>query len=112
MKRTLLAASLLLTAFGASAAEPYGPLDVGTFHCRNHTNRLAVLHVKQHPTKPEKAILNWEGRDRIVHRVEAKTTVLRYEGEVSKLVYIQHPKGAQVLDDAEKKPILLDCIYQ
>jgi hypothetical protein len=111
MKRTLLA-GLLLTAFSAPAAQPYGPLDIGTFHCRSHTNRLAVLQVKQHPTKPEKAILNWEGRDRIVHRVNAKTTVLRYEGEVSKLLYIQIPTGSRLFDENKMEPILTDCIFQ
>ena len=111
MKRTLLAA-LLLTAFGANAAEPYGPLDQGLFRCRSHSNHLAVLHVKQHPTKPEKVILNWEGRDRILHFVPSVSGAVRYEGTVSKLLYVQVPEGSRLLDEEKMTPILTDCIYQ
>jgi hypothetical protein len=90
----------------------YGPLTTGTLTCENSRYEKIVLSVKQHPTKANKAILNWEGKDRIVHIVPTKTAVVRYEGAVSNIIYIQVPQRSSLLDNNTHHPILTDCVVR
>lgn len=98
---------LLLVATNAYAVQP---LKEGTFECETmYYGATARLVVKQHPVKPNKVMINWEGRDRILHYVPTESGALRYEGAVSKLVFIQTPSHSMVLDDNTMKPVLTYC---
>lgn len=109
MKRALLLAFLLGVSFSAASQ----PLKQGVFVCNIAKNYdQTQLIVKQHPTKSHKIIINWEGRDRILHNEPTLTGALRYEGAVSKLVYIQTPKHSVLLDNNTMKPVLTDCVLQ
>lgn len=106
MKKLLIAALLVA---GPSVA---ATLKQGTFVCENHKYESIPLVVKQHPTKSNKAILNWEGRDRIVHREPTVTGAVRYEGAVSKIAYVQAPHHSVLLDNNTMKVILSGCIIK
>jgi len=108
MKKIFITGLLMVATSLAIAA----PLKEGVFRCRDSQNYLGVLHVKQHPAKAEKIVVNWQGQDRILHFVPTTTGAVRYEGAVSKLLYIQIPAGSYLLDEGKMQPILTDCIYQ
>jgi len=102
---------VLILAFFIGYAHAAQPLKQGVFTCdiAKNYNQTQLL-VKQHPTKPHKVVINWEGRDRILHNEFTTSGALRYEGAVSKLVYIQTPKYSFVLDNTSMKPILTRCV--
>ena len=104
MKQILIVACLVPSlAFAAN-------LKSGVFTCEAGSSYDSVkLSVQRHPTKPNKAILNWEGRDRVVHREPTTTGAVRYVGAVSKLLYIQTPHHSVLLDDHSKQVILSEC---
>ena len=104
MKQILVVAYLVPSlAFAAN-------LKSGVFTCEAGSSYDSVkLSVRQHPTKPNKAILNWEGRDRIVHREQTTTGAVRYEGAVSKISYVQTPHHSVLLDSKTMKVILSEC---
>ncbi len=106
MKTVTLIAFLVCASYAQAQ-----PLRQGSFTCDIAKNYdQTTLKVKQHPTKPHKVILNWEGKDRILHNEPAESGALRYEGAVSNLVYIQTPKHSVLLDNNTMKPILVDCV--
>ena len=105
MKKVLIL--MLLIAGSSNAAE----LKQGSFTCDAGGSYDSVkLSVKQHPTKYSKAILNWEGKDRIVHRESSTSGAVRYVGAVSNLLYIQTPHHSVLLDDSTKRVILSECM--
>jgi len=101
--------SLLFGAVMLAVAEPSvaASLKQGVFTCEDSHYREILLTVTQHPTKPNKAILNWEGKDRIVHREPTTTGAVRYEGAVSQILYIQAPDHSLVLDSGPAKKVYL-----
>ena len=104
-------ALVLVPLFVTSTAFAEAQLKQGTFTCNDTSSYKPVpLVVKAHPTKPNKAVLNWEGKDRILHREKTTTGAVRYAGAVSKLLYIQTPHHSILLDDAAKRVILSDCV--
>lgn len=109
MKKTILLLALLSTT---AIAKPVQTLHQGQFSCEAYGSYERIsMTVKQHPTKANKVIVNWEGRDRILHQEKTTTGALRYEGAGSKLVYIQTPSHSVLLDDTKKHVILSDCHY-
>jgi hypothetical protein len=106
-----LPALLLLAVMSPAMAVPaYAPVITGNFNCRDKNYKAVKMEVKQHPDKPNKIMLNWAGKDRILHWVETDTGALRYEGAESKITYVQIPGHTVVLDDTTMRPILTDCV--
>ena len=105
-KHTL--AFVAFTAFSLPAISAQ-PLKPGNFVCEDKYYNDVTLPVRAHPDKPGKIILRYGGRDRILHNVPTKSGALRYEGAVSKLVYIQTPSHSVLLDDHNMRPLLTDC---
>lgn len=102
--------SIILAALLAPAIVQAANLKPGIFTCDGTSTYDKVqLKVSQHPTKPNKAILNWEGRDRIVHREPTASGAVRYEGAGSNLLYIQTPHHSVLLNHATMSVILSDC---
>jgi hypothetical protein len=97
----------LPTAFGQPAT-----LRQGEYLCEDGDLRPTVLRVIRHPVKPDKLILNWAGRDRILHAVPTQTGALRYEGAISRLVYLQIPSKSLLLDNHSMQPVLNECAWQ
>lgn len=88
------------------------PLRLGEFRCEDGNHKLVVLSVRPYPGKPEKLILNWTGRDRILHAVSTQTGAIRYEGSTSKLVYLQIPSKSLLLDNRLMRGVLNECVWQ
>ena len=105
--KTILLLVVLTLAAEAHAGEP---LKQGVFNCEDSNYRIVPLRVRQHPAKPNKVMLNWENRDRILHREDSISGAVRYEGLGSKLVYIQTPHHSVLLDNHTMKAILTECI--
>ena len=105
--RTILLLSALLLSAEAHAGEP---LKQGVFNCEDSNSRGVPLRVTQHPAKANKVMLNWENRDRILHREDSISGAVRYEGLGSKLVYIQTPHHSVLLNSNTMKAILTECI--
>ena len=106
MKLPIILAVMLAPAFAYAA-----DLKPGTFTCDGTSTYSKVqLRVSQHPTKPNKAILNWEGRDRIVHREPTQSGAVRYEGAGSNLLYIQTPHHSVLLNHSTMNVILSECV--
>jgi hypothetical protein len=101
-------------SYAAANAKPLvQTLKEGKFTCEVAKNYDKVtLKVKQHPTKPNKITLDWQGTLRILHYEPTETGALRYEGAVSKLVYIQTPKHSMLLNNSTMKPVLTDCVIR
>ena len=107
MKRLIILVALATPLLAQAAAN----LKPGTFTCDGTSTYSKVqLKVSQHPTKPHKAILNWEGKDRIVHRESTESGAVRYEGAVSNLLYIQTPHHSVLLNSMTMKVILSNCV--
>jgi hypothetical protein len=106
MKTILCMAVIMLL----SKAHASTPLKQGIFYCEDSNYNVVTLKVSQHPTKVNKAMLNWEGRNRILHREESISGAVRYEGFGSKLLYIQTPHHSLLLDNSVMKVILSECI--
>ena len=106
MKKSILTVALMipLAAFSADA------LKEGKFVCDDKNYDKITLAVAQHPTKPNKITVNWEGRPRILHREKSITGAPRYEGAVSQIVYIQTPHHSVLLDNSTMKVILSECL--
>ena len=101
---------ILITALLIPSISIAANLKSGVFTCEAGSSYDSVtLTVKMHPSKPNKAILNWEGRDRVVHREPTTTGAVKYVGAVSKLLYIQTPHHSVLLDDQSKQVILSEC---
>lgn len=105
--RTILLFAVLTLSVEAHAGEP---LKQGVFNCEDSNYRVVPLKVTQHPAKANKVMLNWENRDRILHREDSISGAVRYEGLGSKLVYIQTPHHSVLLDNHTMKAILTECI--
>ena len=105
--RTILLFAVLMLSAEAHAGEP---LKQGVFNCEDSHYRVVPLRVTQHPVKPNKVMLNWENRDRILHREDSISGSVRYEGLGSKLVYIQTPHHSVLLNSNTMKAILTECI--
>jgi hypothetical protein len=98
--------TLVLCAFIALPAFAAQPLKTGSFVCEDMFYQPTPMQVSAYG---EKIKINWEGRDRILHSVPTATGALRYEGAISKLVYIQTAKHSVVLNDATMKVVLHEC---
>ena len=104
--------TILLLVVITLAAEAHAEtmLKQGVFKCEDSNYNIVPLKVTQHPTKPNKAVLSWEGRDRIVHREKSVSGAVRYEGLGSKLLYIQTPHHSVLLDNNTMSVVLSECI--
>lgn len=98
--------TLILCAFIALPAFAAQPLKTGKFVCEDMFYKPTPLVVTAYG---EKIKINWEGRDRVLHAVTSVSGALRYEGAVSKLVYLQMPSHSVVLDDNTMKVVLHEC---
>jgi hypothetical protein len=107
MSKKLIISLLLFISLASAKAEQ--PLKVGRFTCVDDRNEQVVLQVQQHPTKPSKILINFNGRDHVLHFEKSVSGALRYEGAISRIVYIQTPKLSFLLDDNLMRPILTDC---
>ena len=85
-------------------------LKQGVFRCEDSNYDIVPLKVTQHPTKPNKAVISWEGRDRVLHRERSVSGAIRYEGFGSKLLYIQTPHHSVLLDNNSMNVILSECM--
>ncbi len=105
---TFLLSLVCVTVAQARVSQPR----FGEFRCEDENRKLVVLRVKQHPEKLEKLILNWTGRDRILHAVPTQTGAIRYEGAISQLVYLQIPRKSLLLDNQSMRAVLNECVWQ
>lgn len=102
MRKLLIVGALVaLPAFAAQ------PLKTGAFVCEDMFYKPAALQVTAYGDKVK---INWEGRDRVLHAVPSVSGALRYEGAVSKLVYLQMPAHSVVLDNSTHKVVLHECV--
>lgn len=96
--------------FISAAASAGATLKEGTFSCEGKNYQPIALNVRAHPTKSNKIIINWEGRDRILHQEPTQSGAMRFEGAVSKLTYIQVPHHSVLLDSNMMTTIATECI--
>lgn len=109
--RTVIATILMVASVATANATPttLSQLKEGLFLCEGKEENLVKLTVNRHPTKWNKIVINWEGRDRILHNEVSVSGALRYEGAISKLLYLQMPSHSVLLDNNTMRPILLEC---
>jgi len=106
---TLFVALGFLALSSVNAATPMSALRQGTLSCIDHNAKTVKMKIVRHPTKPHKVVINWAGRDRILHNRHSVSGALRYEGAISKLVYLQMPSHSVLLDNNTMRPILTEC---
>ena len=104
--------TILFFLFIALTAEAQADemLKQGVFSCEDSNYNIVPLRVTQHPTKPNKAVISWEGRDRVLHREQSVSGAIRYEGLGSKLLYIQTPHHSVLLDNNTMNVVLSECM--
>lgn len=101
---------LLVVIVFATKAHADAVLKQGVFNCEDSNYNIVPLKITQHPTKPNKAVLSWEGRDRVLHRERSISGAVRFEGLGSKLLYIQTPHHSVLLDNNAMTVVLSECI--
>ncbi len=97
---------LIIGAFLAVPAFAAQPLKTGAFVCEDMFFNPVRMQVTAYG---EKVKINWEGKDRVLHAVPTTTGALRYEGAISKLVYLQTASHSVVLNNNTMKVVLHEC---